>query len=43
MRRIEEITTHMPMPNFFTVLDASSGYWQVQLHLDSDYLYTFNT
>ena len=27
MRTIEEIATRMPNAKFFTVLDASSGYW----------------
>ena len=31
MRMIEEIAAHMPNAKFFSVLDASSGYWQVQL------------
>ena len=42
MRTIEEIAAHMPNPNF-SVLDASSGYWQVQLYPESAELCTFNT
>ena len=43
MRTIEEIATRMPNAKFFTVLDASSGYWQVQLDTESARLCTFNT
>jgi len=35
MRTIEEIATRVPNAKFFTVLDASSGYWQVQLDAES--------
>ena len=42
MRTIEEIATRMPNAKFFTVLDASSGYWQVQLDTESARLCTFN-
>ena len=43
MRTIEEIAARMPNAKFFSVLDASSGYWQVQLDLESAELCTFNT
>ena len=43
MRTIEEIATRMPNAKFFTVLDASSGYWQVQLDTESARPCTFNT
>lgn len=43
MRTIEEIATRMPNAKFFSVLDASSGYWQVQLDPESAQLCTFNT
>ena len=31
MRTIEEIASRMPNAKLFSVLDASSGFWQVQL------------
>ena len=31
MRTIEEVVTRMPNARCFSVLDASSGYWQVSL------------
>ena len=43
MRTIEEIAARMPNAKFFSVLDASSGYWQVQLDPESAELCTFNT
>ena len=43
MRMIEEIAARMPNAKFFSVLDASSGYWQVQLDPESAELCTFNT
>lgn len=33
----------MPNAKYFTVLDASSGYWQVKLDDESAKLCTFNT
>ena len=41
MQKIEEISTHMPDAKYFSVLDASSGFWQV--YLISTKLCTFNT
>ena len=35
MRTIEEIAARMPNAKFFSILDASSGYWQVQLDPES--------
>ena len=43
MRTIEEISTNMPNPKYFSVLDASSGFWQVKLNHDNAKLCTFNT
>ena len=43
MRTIEEISTRMPNAKYFSVLDASSGFWQVKLDHESAKLCTFNT
>ena len=43
MRTIEEIAARMPNAKYFSVLDASSGFWQVQLDHESSKLCTFNT
>ena len=43
MRTIEEVVTRMPNAKVFSVLDANSGFWQVQLDHDSSTLCTFNT
>ena len=43
MRTIEEIASRMPNAKLFSVLDASSGFWQVQLDHASTKLCTFNT
>ena len=43
MRTIEEIASRMPNAKLFSVLDASSGFWQVQLDHASAKLCTFNT
>ena len=43
MRTIEEIVSRMPNAKVFSVLDASSGFWQVKLDRDSAKLCTFNT
>ena len=40
---IEEIVTRMPNAKVFSVLDASSGFWQVKLDPPSAKLCTFNT
>ena len=34
--------TRMPNARYFSVLDASSGYWQVTLDMESANLCTFN-
>ena len=43
MRTIEEVVTRMPNAKVFSVLDANSGFWQVQLYHESSKLCTFNT
>ena len=43
MSTIEEIVTRMPNAKVFSVLDASSGFWQVKLDTSSAKLCTFNT
>ena len=43
MRTIEEVATRMPNAKVFSVLDASSGFWQVKLDHKSAKLCTFNT
>ena len=43
MRMIEEIAARMPKAKYFSVLDASSGFWQVKLDRESAKLCTFNT
>ena len=43
MSTIEEIVTRMPNAKVFSVLDASSGFWQVKLDPSSAKLCTFNT
>ena len=43
MQTIEEIAARMPNAKYFSVLDASSGFWQVELDNDSAKLCTFNT
>ena len=43
MRTIEEVVTRMPNAQVFSVLDANSGFWQVQLDHESSKLCTFNT
>ena len=40
---IEEVTTRLTNAKLFTVLDAKSGFWQVELDEPSSYLTTFNT
>ena len=42
MRTIE-VVTRMPNAKVFSVLDANSGFWQVQLNHESSRLCTFNT
>lgn len=45
MKTIEEIVAKMPNAKVFTVLDATSGFWQVELDDESSLLTstTFNT
>jgi len=43
MKTIEEIVSEMPNAKVFTVLDATSGFWQVELDDESSKLCTFNT
>ena len=43
MKTIEEVVTRMPNAKLFSVLDASSGFWQVKLDKESTKLCTFNT
>ena len=43
MRTIDESITRIPNASVFSVLDASSGFWQVTLDNDSARLCTFNT
>ena len=43
MRTVEEIVARMPDAKYFSVLDASSGFWQVKLDRKSCKLCTFNT
>ena len=40
---IEEVTTRLADAKVFSVLDAKTGFWQVQLTEQSSYLTTFNT
>ena len=43
MKTIEEIVAEMPEAKVFSVLDATSGYWQMKLDEESSKLCTFNT
>ena len=43
MKTIEEVVAGMPEVKVFSVLDATSGYWQMKLNEESSKLYTFNT
>ena len=43
MQTIEEVTTRIPDATYFSVLDASSGYWQISLDQESAKLCTFNS
>ena len=42
-KTVEEIVARMPNAKFFSVLDASSGFWQIELNQESSKLCTFNT
>ena len=43
MKTVEEIAARMPDAEVFSVLDASSGFWQIQLDKESARLCTFST
>ena len=43
MRTIEEVAARIPNAKFFTVLDASRGFWQITLDYESSLKTTFNT
>ena len=43
MTTIDKIATRMPNAQVFSVLDASSGFWQIKLDKPSAKLCTFNT
>ena len=43
MQTIEEVITRMPNATVFSILDASSGFWQIKLDEESAKLCTFNT
>ena len=43
IQTIEKVTTWMPDATYFSVLDASSGYWQISLDQASAKLCTFNS
>ena len=43
MRTVKEIVAQMPNAKYFSVLGASSGFWQVKLDRESCNLCTFNT
>ena len=43
MMTIEEVVASIPQAKVFSVLDATSGYWQVKLDEASSKLCTFNT
>ena len=43
MQTIEQVVTRMPNATIFSVLDASSGYWQIKLDQESAKLCIFNS
>ena len=43
MKTIEEVVAEMPEAKLFSMLDATSGYWQMKLDEESAKLCTFNT
>jgi hypothetical protein len=43
MKTIEEVVAGMPEAKVFSVLNATSGYWQMELNEESSKLCTFNT
>ena len=42
MKTVEEVVADMPSAKYFSVLDASSGYWQIIVSDESFKLLTFN-
>ena len=42
-KTVEEVVARMPNAKVFSVLDASSGFWQIELDQESSKLCTFNT
>ena len=42
-KTVEEVVARMPNAKIFSVLDASSGFWQIELDQESSKLCTFNT
>ena len=43
MRTIDDITSQLHGAKYFSVLDATKGYWSIQLDKPSSLLTTFNT
>ena len=43
MKTVEEVVAEMPNAKVFSKLDATLGFWQLQLDLRSSFLTTFNT
>ena len=43
MKTIEDVISDIPKAKIFSVLDAKSGFFQIQLDETSSYLTTFNT
>ena len=43
MRTFDEVVSHLSGAAYFSVLDATSGYWSLKLEEKSSYLTTFNT
>jgi len=43
MQTIKDVTTRISSATYFSVLDASSGYWQISLDQESAKLCTFNS
>jgi hypothetical protein len=43
MKTIEDVVAGMPEAKVFSVLNATSGYWQMKLNEESSKLCTFNT
>ena len=43
VRTVEEVTAKLSGANYFSVIDANCGYWQIELDKSSSLLCTFNT